>query len=153
MKANFNDTVNILVKAYLNDTLAHGDCWACAVGNIVADKIGYKVVKKQNHLSCSWVGKLGLTGFPEWDNVFCTSMGEQDLFPEEYYGRAKKQIDSTGYSWKQLARIEFAFESADQGNSSDEWMFSGLMAVVDVLAEIHNVDLIQRESAKLLFVK
>jgi hypothetical protein len=32
-------------------------------------------------------------------------------------------------------------------------MFNGLMAVVDVLADIHSVDLEKKEAAKALFVK
>lgn len=62
-------------------------------------------------------------------------------------------IDQTGYSEVELAKIEFAFESADEGSTEDENMFNGLMAVVDVLAEIHGVDLTSKEQAKKLFVK
>jgi len=57
-----------------------------------------------------------------------------------------------------LAKIEFAFESAphtcdESDETNAEWMFNGLMAVVDVLAEIHNVNLEVKESAKAMFVK
>lgn len=41
---DFNHSVNVLVKAYLNNTLAHSTCYACAVGNLVADGIGTKVI-------------------------------------------------------------------------------------------------------------
>jgi hypothetical protein len=71
---------------------------------------------------------------------------------EEYIDEAKFEIDSTGYSVKDLAKIEFAFETAQKGNTEDDWMFNGLMAVIDVLAEIHNIDLITVKEAKELFV-
>ena len=35
MKATFSNSVDILVKAYFNDTLRHGNCLACAVGNLM----------------------------------------------------------------------------------------------------------------------
>jgi hypothetical protein len=36
MKPTFSNTIDILVKAYLNDTLQHESCSACAVGNLVS---------------------------------------------------------------------------------------------------------------------
>ena len=152
----FNHTVSILVKAYLNDTLEHCNCAACAVGNIIADANGdvpLKILERR---------KMGLVfdtfksmKRPEWFKVFVTPFNgaRQDLNIDKYIGEAKRQIDSTGYFLRDLAKIEHAFESADYGNDDNEWMFNGLMAVVTVLAEIHGVDLESTENAKLLFVK
>lgn len=75
-----------------------------------------------------------------------------------------RQVAMTGYSIKNLKDIEYAFENAPGDSalngrmSADritdpEWMFNGLMAVVDVLAEIHDIDLKVREDAKSLFVR
>ena len=61
------------------------------------------------------------------------------------------QAEATGYTIYQLNAIERAFEGVDE--LATDRMFLGLMAVVDVLAEIHGIDLKQREEAKLLFVK
>lgn len=36
----YQKTVDILVKAYFDDTLQHGNCYACAVGNIIAGNCG-----------------------------------------------------------------------------------------------------------------
>lgn len=143
---NFEHTIGVLVKAYFEGTLEHGNCAACAVGNIV-----------------------GACGFPQdvpaymwddcptalhWKKVFYTSdWGRQVINKNGYTHHAKTVIDATGYSWEELARIEFAFETAPKGESSDDWMFNGLMAVVEVLAEIHNIDLATREETKKLFVK
>lgn len=113
----YQKTVDILVKAYFEDTLEHGNCEACAVGNIV----NYGKPKKTL----------------EWSNVFCTSSHIQIVEPRNYEGTAKDEIDSTGYTWQELSQIEYAFETAPRGNSDDKWMFNGLMAVIDVLDKIH----------------
>lgn len=164
MKAEFSKTVDILVKAYLNDTLKHGNCYACAVGNIIADNMGFEFCKDDASAikSPSWKGQL-YPAFSEdgqdvngWGAAFYTSgwsgkqyVKKQNLLKEPVI----KQIESTGYHWSDLAKIESAFETANKGQSEDEYMFNGLMAVVDVLAKIHKVDRSEKESAKKLFHK
>lgn len=142
MKATFDRTVGILVQAYLNDTLEHVNCHACAVGNIIAHEMGIKIIPCDPQIYFKhhkWE-----TGSPEWYNIGkCRPCREQEL---------------TGYTAEELTRIENAFECRDNpellcGTPCDEWMFIGLMQVVNVLAEIHNVDLSAKESAKALFVK
>src|SRR5258706_8814339 len=38
----YNKTINILKEAYFNNTLQHNNCYACAVGNIIAGNMGLK---------------------------------------------------------------------------------------------------------------
>lgn len=142
---DFNHSVNILVQAYLNDTLKHGDCRACAVGNIITAN-GHEL---PDHWSQNgqwlWFIRKEFRNDPSGANEFGLAL-------------AVNQIRSTGYSAYELHLIEYAFEEAENPKQNkfidnDEWMFNGLMAVVDVLAEIHGIDLTQREEAKLLFVK
>lgn len=133
MRPTFEQTVNVLVQAYLKETLKHGDDCCCAVGNLICE--GMKLSPLSN-----WG--------PKWYNYFVLNWRNEGL-KKLAYG----EINSTGYTANEIVRIEHAFEHADGGNNSDEYMFNGLMAVVDVLAEIHNVDLSVREEAKLLFVK
>lgn len=142
----FNETVSILVKAYMNDTLKHQDCTACVVGNL-----------------CE--------GNPIWKYLFMTYEGIQSQYDltddvitaihlrvnsvksiNELYEKAINICKRTGYTVDQLAKIEYTFETVG-GLGDDERMFNGLMAVVDVLAEIHSIDLTVKENAKLLFVK
>lgn len=146
----FNETVGILVKAYMNDTLRHMDCAACAVGNIC--------------------------GSMKWRFIFCTNtdtnlqvvLGQSFAEKNEplgfwsrcdkskFYKDGLETIEKTGYTVNELARIEYAFEAAEWEEMIEDdevWMFNGLMAVVDILAEIHGIDLQQKESAKLMFVK
>ncbi len=50
--------------------------------------------------------------------------------------------------------IEHAFEYAPKGNSEDDYMFNGLMAVVDALDIIHeNTDINITKEIKQKFVK
>jgi hypothetical protein len=129
----YHKTVNKLVDAYFRDELRHGDCMRCAVGNLCG----------------GWVG---------WQFLFVTIkegkqhynyMGFDSLIHIE-----KKAQSLSGYHWKDLAKIEFAFETADKGESDEDYMFNGLMAVVAVLDEIHqNTDPVITTISKNKFVK
>lgn len=130
----FEKTVDILVKAYLNDNLNRMDCKACAVGNIVAASGVDLVVKDKAY----------------W--IYATRKSERDSF-DAIEGR--EEVKATGYTVDELDRIEHAFMEGSSGGGiySTEYNFEGLMAVVDVLADIHGIDLEKKEAAKLLFVK
>jgi hypothetical protein len=151
----FEKTVGILVKAYQNDTLMHGNCMACAVGNIVAANLGICDIQSR----IEWYKKAVDVPDPctGWPSVFMTGLNSKrqriDLEAILRDEAAKLQIESTGYTWKELAKIEYAFETAPKGNSVDEWMFNGLLAVYDVLCEIHEVSKDEVKSGELVFVK
>lgn len=152
----FNHSVNVLLKGYLNGTLIHGFCNACAVGNLIADAKGWKISFPSN-MGSVWKSRNGRYVIPCWDDVFVCDGGDGDdiqtIRKNEYSGKAKRQIDSTGYTWQELAKIEKSFESfGSEHTDKDTRMFGGLMSVVDVLAEIHNIDLTTKEQAKSLFV-
>lgn len=172
---DFNHTVNVLVKAYLEGTLEHGNCYACAVGNIVAESTGKVFIRDEatpteafyGYRSLYWDGceypaHGGSTG--GWGQVFTTQESDdddleyvdgkvQEIDLRFFKGEAKKQIMSTGYSVEDLAKIEFAFETCKWSSDAEERMFNGLMAVVDVLANIHGISLEQKSEAKAMFVK
>lgn len=137
MKATFDNSVSVLVRAYLNGTLQHLNSCACAVGNLVAAAGGYKYQKLGNG-SYWWTDK-----FPDWRH------------PKERGQDAEKQFDLVGYSYQQIRKIELAFEGQNRiwypERDEDENTFRGLLAVVDVLAEIHGVDLTTKQSAVLQF--
>lgn len=126
----YHKTVDILVQAYFNDTLQHGNCAACAVGNIVAANMGY-----------SFIEKYGGLNWKEADafNQLQRSLNWYDpvirrIVPNE---RQLAEIGSTGYRSVDLMWIESSFENCKCGNSQDEKMFNGLCAVIDTLDEIH----------------
>jgi hypothetical protein len=138
----YNKTVDILVAAYFNDTLVHDDCSACAVGNIIAHHMGCDIVKSEHYHDLFEWHRNGQYIRAVWGNVFITNSTYkyQEKDPSWYTGSQKEQIDATGYTWQELAKVEFAFETAPKGHSGADWMFNGLMAVVDTLDEIHQND-------------
>lgn len=140
----YQKTVDILVNAYFNDTLEHSNCYACAVGNLIGYYLGVVFTHRK-----MWVGLK-----PYWDDVFITMDEGQRICHSEYFGEAKRQIDLTGYTYIELAKIEKAFEMAESGVNDDEFMFNGLMAVIETLNKIHkNTDPIIIENQKNRFVK
>jgi hypothetical protein len=132
MKPEFNKTVDILVKAYLNDTLDAADCKRCAVGNIISQNNPEYDFYQYGE---SWFRALGL------------NESYRDLVDFDH-----PDIIKTGYTPEQLIRIESAFMNRDH-SCRDIGIFNDLMAAVEVLAEIHQVDLSVKEAAKQLFVK
>ncbi len=129
---DFSHTVNVLVKAYLNDWLLHDDPCGCAVGNMISE--GAPTIDKfhWNKDYNSWYSSLGLSQIS----------GQEDFNHPD--------IIKTGYTPQELIKIEYAFERSDRRGDQ---MFNGLMAVVDVLADIHNISLEEKKEAKALFVK
>lgn len=157
MKATFENSVSVLVRAYMNDTLRHGDCTACAVGNLlggepcwnrlfvtprsISDGLTPQLIAKRGQYVASFLGSLYIRDNPS-DNVLAQIK------------RGKAAIKKSGYTVKELMRIEYAYEAApgypvgktaQEAETDDTWMFNGLMAVVEVLAEIHGVDLSVKE--------
>lgn len=126
----YEKTCNTLIDAWLDGELRHGDCEACAVGNICG-------------------------GRSEWENLFYTwrSIQEQNfsrpdpitgfIYPD-LWSQGKELIISTGYSVEELAQVEYAFESSidhNYGKLSDtpEGQYIGLCAVMEVLWDIHGI--------------
>lgn len=131
-KSLYDKTVDILYQAYFNDTLKHLSCTACAVGNICGGNLEWRF--------------LFVTEFGTQRNVIdvhylTTSVApfNSQLEVDKARKRAFDLIESTGYTPYELAKVEYAFESADKGKSGEDWMFNGLVAVLDVLKEIHEV--------------
>jgi hypothetical protein len=154
----FHKTISILVKAYQNETLIHGDCTACAVGNMVADNMGIRDTYTKDYLlRDKHPFRMG-DGYVNWSMAFCSDGPySQTIITEEDYQLLienhpiiRQQIESTGYSYLELAAIEKAFEA---NTCSIDPQFDGLMSVVDALMEIHEASKEEVEEAKILFVK
>lgn len=69
----------------------------------------------------------------------------QEWHPEKYVGETKEEIDATGYTWKELARIEYKYQktvnySLSTVNEILEDQYKGLCAVVEVLCEIEGLN-------------
>jgi hypothetical protein len=156
----YHKTVDILVQAYFNDTLQHGNCYACAVGNMIAGNMGKRFVKGEyvkgsnRELYFIWDGNAPVY-YGDGDD-YRTTLTCKISWPisknlTEYQ---TQQLISTGYSFDELTEIEKSFEGADKGLDNDEWMFNGLMDVIDVLDIIHeNKDEATTKSSKKKFTK
>lgn len=149
MEATFENSITVLVRAYMNGTLEHGNCHACAVGNLIAAAGGVKFITSE------------ISGEKRWEignAVWILGLGGYNR--EDIYSLAEKQMRSTGYTPDEINLIERAFEFRDDPpgtrrglKCNDRDGFAGLMNVVDVLADIHHVDLETKERAKMMFVQ
>ena len=133
MNDRLKNSIEVLQKAYLNETLEAGNCQACAVGNLVA--------------ASDYEGTIS-----DWRYVFCTNEGAQEFYDSrnsrEYsvlHDLGLEAIEATGYSVAELAKIEFAFESAlteneaeDMPEHQSQWI--RLQAVLEVLFDIEGVE-------------
>ncbi|KAA5540565.1 hypothetical protein [Adhaeribacter rhizoryzae] len=144
-KELYDKTIKILVNAYLNDSLVQGNCHACAVGNIIAANLNIKYDQ-----DLKWINRQ-----VAWSQVFVTLSNKiaQVKRPWAYTGPAREQINATGYAWPELARLEYAFERAPRGKTKEERIFNGLMAVVEVLTQIHEIDEQTKVATRKLFQK
>ncbi|QJW91564.1 hypothetical protein HNV11_20365 [Spirosoma taeanense] len=147
-KNRFDRAISALVKGYLNGTLAKGHCAACAVGSLVAEGVGGKVFRKKRLL----LGQTYDCSVPnsDWQDVFVTYLNRPQIQrPYRYTGAAKIQIDSTGYTWQELALVEEAFEMNTKlhfktypictPEEIDTDQYNGLKAVFEVLCEIEGI--------------
>ena len=131
MKTRFKNAIDKLVYAFFNDELRKGSCKACAVGNICDGKEDWMYV--------FMTGTCGMQEIKECNYKNYLVLGSLIYKP-------KIVIDETGYYWKELARVEKAFElntkirgSRYHNHTKQEIMqdqYNGLMAVVDVLCDI-----------------
>ncbi len=141
----FENAISALVEAFFNDTLAKGNCSACAVGNICAKAIGEVVV----------VSALGNKNIFAWRYVFSSDFGLQREYSETDFGvgdykSGLELISKTGYSKEELMKVEHAFEKNSKieyymyksfsKNAIMEDQYKGLMAVVEVLCEIEGLE-------------
>ncbi len=149
----FERAYQALLTAFFDETLAKCNCTACAVGNIVAAGYNTKVFKDKDtgDLKCNVVNR-------EWSSLFVTlsNSKKQGQYFEKFYNKnyedllAIDNVNVTGYSVEELARVEFAFETNTiisyqnyfkyTRNEIMEDQYNGLMAVVDVLCEIEGLN-------------
>jgi hypothetical protein len=153
-KELFDRTIGILVNAYLKGTLEHYNCYACAVGNIVAANCGYDLVKGNPNSMDYYMGYAGtLTFNPPLKFEHILTRYVDDEFERVESPIAKEHLQKTGYLLNEIAAIEAAFEISSMGMDKDEHMFAGLMSVCDALMEIHEATAEETAEAKLLFTK
>lgn len=126
----YNKTTNILFDAYFQNKLLHGVCHACVVGNLCGGKNDWARVfsTRTNHILTAGGESIPVGTFT------------QHFDPSAYVGYVKDMIDNTGYELAELMAIERAFERAYKGENEEDYMFNGLVAVLDTLKKIHKVE-------------
>tara|TARA_R100001460_G_scaffold18975_1_gene39879 strand:+ start:1622 stop:2098 length:477 start_codon:yes stop_codon:yes gene_type:complete len=142
MNSRLKKSIEVLQRAYLTETLKAGNCDACAVGNLV------EASSYPNAPS-------------DWRYIFCTDLrddigGPHQTFYDkptdceelqyelDLYNMGLCAVAATGYSVKELARIEFAFESAiepelDEHMPIHKSQWIRLQAVLKVLFDIEGI--------------
>lgn len=127
-KEQFDWAVSVLVTAYLEGTLMHAACAACAVGNLIGDKMGTR--PDMCNPNNNWENGC----IPAWSMVhsmgnFCNDWKE--------VSKGLSEIALTGYTPEETCKIEGAFEGVCKWDNEDPDGYLGLLAVVDALIEIH----------------
>jgi hypothetical protein len=156
---SFDHSVSVLIKAYLNGNLQKGNCSACAVGNLIADalhlELEYVLIPNNRQALRALVND---TYVIQWVGTNASWLGVLLGVDRTERGiSAKDQLASTGYSREQLRLIEWTFENPGgliRGQLPHaELVYRGLLAVVDVLAEIHGIDLTTSKRASTPFTQ
>lgn len=132
----FNLAVNTGIKSLMNDTLEQGNSCGCFGGNLIANvlKIGINKLDYTVGRYADWD-----RSFPFWydtleDYRTCRPLDIPILkSTKKSFNEGLKQIESTGYTIEEFDRLEKAFE---KGKNE----FDGLLNVVTVLCEIHEMD-------------
>lgn len=146
-KELYEKTVNVLLDAYNNDELYQGNCNMCAVGNICkesSEKLGIPLGKSWSRLFMTVTSGRNIFGILDINNrrkdhnkIYDKSSGWSSR------ETAIKLVESTGYSVYELYKIEFVFEKAKGKTNSKEKSYNGLVAVLNKLKEIHEVNIEQ----------
>jgi hypothetical protein len=147
----YQKTVDVLLDAYNNNTLEHGNCSACAVGNICKEAADETRIKNS-----AWKC-LFRTVIDEAGNSL--SQPAIQLTTNDVI-HASILIDATGYTVAELAQIEKAFETSLIEAGLDYFTYTtgtpaqlkygqyiGLVAVLKVLEKIHATEEIVHEKA------
>lgn len=120
-KSVYDNAVNVLLDAYNNETLFHGICTACAVGNIIASAVGTKIVRVEGDFAYWENGDI-----PAWyDYIKFSRAALKD--------RADEEINATGMTKYELNIIEISFEKVEKGVDDKHNQFLGLEAVLKVM--------------------
>jgi len=144
----FNDSINKLNTAWGNGELLRGDCRACAVTNIIGTykwRSHFFTTRDENRENPNQL--LAVSGKCIANHPFfgLEISNLSDVYdPKEHY-EGQELMDKSPYTKEELARIEYAFEASDTSESTKQSQYLGLVAVFDVLADIHGVDISVKE--------
>lgn len=171
----YANSIDTLKEAYFKHELKHNDCKKCAVGNLLKEPAKQMRISagiwSLKFVTSSKKRKQYVAGLGEFVGsiMFSTTVLRvpEPFLPGLPVGEsmarlklvhdvvnAEMLISKSGYTQEELAQIEFAFETAERGETEEDYMFNGLMAVIDVLDQIHdNTDAMLTNDQKKRFLQ
>lgn len=146
MTERISKAIDIFLDAVNNNTLAKGNCVACAVGNLVAHGLDGKITLNSNrsYFECS-------ANNSSWAEAFFTVNRDQTVVTEYLdHSNVIINIEATDFTIEELMAIEYAFETntrihfSSYGNFDPEDIrkdqIRGLEAVVNVMMTFDDVE-------------
>lgn len=125
----YKKSCDILYKAYFDGTLQHENCSACACGNLIAGNKNYTFKKRGNE------------NYFDWNESENSNHWYNKILGYKYYNEeGEDQINATGYTEQEFRQIEKAFEGINSIYKEEDRMFKGLVAVLEELAKIHEIE-------------
>lgn len=139
----YQETIDIILDAWNNGNLVPTSPCGCFIGNLIAAKCDNLPKKSKNMVSFI---NIKFKYDAKWFDIV-------DSLGDEITEEGLRQIESTGYSLKEIIQLENLFESSCREKADElglytwdlyylnkEVQFAGLKACFDLLQEIHSVD-------------
>lgn len=143
-------TFNDLYEAYHSERLFPGTCESCVVTFICR-----RAAKMIGISPCAWASLFFTGENGNQQTAFMKGTTKLKFMNQPQWRRsdALVLIGYTGYTVRELARIEHAYETAAFGKDYDEHSFNCLIAALHVLDQIHGYakDDLEKENRKRLF--
>lgn len=111
MTNRIEKAIDIFLDAVNSGTLAKGTCAACAVGNLVAHGMNGTISKVKSQHGDHDAFKSDVEN-SNWAYAFTTSEGDQTIYGGYLNDPlVLSNVEATDFTIKELAKIEFAFET------------------------------------------
>lgn len=146
MSNRITRAIDIFLDAINDGTLAKGKCMVCAVGNLVAHGMNGKISKVENGFICNVKNDRWYEAFVTYVNTTKQEIHEQNIDKPE----VAACIEATEFNWKELAKIEYAFETNTEIYHIDYFRYTaeeirqdqinGLAAVIKVMETFDNIE-------------
>ena len=129
----YQETVDIILDAYNQKKLIHGNPCRCFIGNIISSRANCDFYS--DNINPYWIQAL----------TFHRSKllaHDAHIFIEEHVKEGMKQIEKSGYTIEEVDRLEHVFEEEYEKEAFDS-QYLGMVAALNELAKIHEADPIE----------
>jgi len=144
MTERIKKAYDALTEAFIEGTLRHGNCLACACGNIIASACGIRLtddmITYKGHTERKWEEE----GHGWWLRRSFYRNGQSTPFNFYYpLEEFKDVVNEAGFTAEEFSRMENAFEGTrkvlllkEEDLNTTELQYRSLCAVFDVLQEM-----------------